>query len=69
MKSSRQPYQSPELIILGHSAEDTSHPTEKFHNVIEYSWFGTTGLVYNHVGPYGVEHSHESHPGTATLTS
>jgi len=35
MKASRQPYQTPELIILGPSVKDNSNPTEKGHNVYE----------------------------------
>lgn len=35
MKSSRQPYQAPELIILELSVKDNSNPTEKGHNAYE----------------------------------
>jgi len=35
MKTNRKPYQVPELILLGRSANDTSNPHEKAHGAIE----------------------------------
>ena len=35
MKTSRQPYQTPELIILGLSVKDNSNLTDKGHNAYE----------------------------------
>jgi len=56
MKSSRQPYQAPELIILGLSVKDNSNPTSKAHQTREFSvvsagsWehFGTRGAHTAH---------------------
>ena len=61
MKSSRQPYQAPELIILGLSVKDNSNPTSKAHNSLEFSV--SSAGSWQHFGPRG---AHTAHHNTVT---
>jgi len=55
MKSSRQPYQAPELIILGLSVKDNSNPTSKANNDHEFSPFSSgSGGIWEHFGTRGL---------------
>jgi len=54
MKSSRQPYQAPELIILGLSVKDNSNPTSKAINDHEFSPYSSvSGGSWEHFGTRG----------------
>ena len=54
MKSSRQPYQAPELIILGLSVKDNSNPTSKAHGTREFSPYSSgSGGTWEHYGTRG----------------
>jgi hypothetical protein len=51
MTSKRQPYQAPELILLGGSAKDTGNLHSKAHFNAEVTVSNTHG--WNHLGPQG----------------
>jgi hypothetical protein len=53
MTLKRQPYQAPELILLGVSAKDTANPQLKGLNSTEYSNYLTAYRLYVHGGPHG----------------
>lgn len=59
MKSSRQPYQAPELIILGLSVKDNSNPTSKAHNTLELSI--VSAGTWAHFGPRGAHTAHHNY--------
>ena len=58
MKSSRQPYQAPELIILGLSVKDNSNPTSKAHGNLELSLY--SGGTWGHFGTRGAQTAHHN---------
>jgi len=66
MKSSRQPYQAPELIILGLSVKDNSNPTLKAHNNLEFSIFSAG--TWGHFGPLGRQPTAHRNSVTHTIS-
>ena len=62
MKSSRQPYQAPELIILGLSVKDNSNPTSKAHADHEATPFSSiSGGTWEHYGTRGAHTAHHNY--------
>lgn len=71
MKTNRKPYQVPELILLGKSANDTSNPHEKAHGAIETTAPVTSIFAVNdwiHFGPQGQAGDTFAHPHTQHIS-